>query len=452
MLILYDGIFVTVDKEGHIYQNAAIVIEKNRIREIGSAKEILEKYKDNDCSKISCKGKAVFPGFVNTHIHTAQSIVRGVAEDLGRAPSYTPTVPQGDDLSDEESYVFSLLGAATALRFGSTTINDNYAHAMINAKAFETLGLRAVVSERVHDMVFSKLAEGCYEQDVSLGEALLEKNIQLLEKYSDQSGRITACLGPHAPDTCSRELLERIAKLYEKYEVPITTHLAQSSMEVKRVQDVYGVSSTKLLEECGLVNKHLMAAHGVFLQDEEIAILRKNDAQIVHIPEGNAKAGSIARIQYMKEQGLNVSIGTDNGAANMIENMRMALVAGRILNHCVTSPSSEEMLKMATIQGARALHRDSEIGSIEAGKLADLVVIDYDRLHLTPCTNVVGNLVHLGLGNDVDMVIVDGEIVVRDGKVLNIEEKEVMQDARRIAELKWLHSSPDLNQKYTYVF
>ncbi len=452
MLILYDGIFVTMDEERHIYQNAAIVIEKNRMIEIGGAEEILENYKNHDCSRISCKGKAVFPGFVNTHIHTAQSIVRGVAEDLGRAPSYTPTVPQGDDLSDEESYVFSLLGAATALRFGSTTISDNYAHAMINAKAFETLGVRAVVSERVHDMIFSRLAEGCYERDVSLGEALLEKNVQLLEKYSNPKGRITACLGPHAPDTCSRELLLKVSKLSEKYRVPITTHLAQSAMEITRVKDVYGISSTKLLEECGLVNEYLMGAHGVFLQDEEIEILSKNHGQIVHIPEGNAKAGSIARIQYMKEQGLNISIGTDNGAANMIENMRMALVAGRILNHCVTDPSPEEILQMSTIQGAKALHKDSEIGSIEVGKLADLVVIDYDRLHLTPCINVVGNLVHLGLGNDVDMVIVDGEIVVRDGKVLNINEKELMRDARRIAELKWLHSSPGLNQKYTYVF
>ena len=121
-MILYDGIIVTMDSECSVYKDAALVIEENKIKQIGDKNTILEKYKDSETCKISCKGKVIFPGFVNTHIHTALSIVRGAAEDLGRAPSYTALVPQGDDLSEEESYVFSLLGAATALRFGSTLI------------------------------------------------------------------------------------------------------------------------------------------------------------------------------------------------------------------------------------------------------------------------------------------------------------------------------------------
>lgn len=452
MMILYDGIIVTMDSERNIYKNAALVIEENKIKQIGDKDTILEKYKDSGISKISCKGKAIFPGFVNTHIHTAQSIVRGVAEDLGRAPSYTALVPQGDDLTQEESYVFSLLGAATALRFGSTLIGDNYAHSMTNARAFETLGIRAVVSERVHDMVFGKLASGVYEKDETLGNELFEKNMELFEKYPDKNGLINPCLGPHAPDTCSKELLLRIADMAQKYEVPITTHLAQSQQELDRVKEVYGVSSTKLMQECGLLNDRLLAAHGVFLQEKDICELGKAGGNIVHIPEGNAKAGAIADIKKIKEKGINVTIATDNGAANMIENMRMALVAGRIRNHCVVEPKPEEILTMATLNGAKALHMEEKLGSLEEGKLADIVIIDYDNLHMTPCTNVVGNLVHLGLGNDVETVIVDGKIVVDQGKVLAIEEKEVMRDARRIAELKWLKSNPDLEKKWMYIF
>ena len=136
----------------------------------------------------------------------------------------------------------------------------------------------------------------------------------------------------------------------------------------------------------------------------------------------------------------------------MIENMRMALVAGRIRNHCIAEPKPQEMLTMATVNGALALHMKDRIGSLEEGKLADIVIVDYDNLHMTPCTNVVGNLVHLGLGNDVETVIVDGKLVVNQGKVLAIEEKEVMRDARRIAELKWLKANPDLEKKWMYMF
>lgn len=453
MYLLYDGIILTMDREERVLHDSAVVIEGNKIEEIGSGRELLRKYAAMPgCEKISCEGKAILPGFVNTHIHSAQSIVRGMAEDLGRAPSYTPTVPQGDELSDEESYVFALLGAATAMRFGSTTVSDNYAHAMVNAEAFEQIGIRAVVSERVHDMIFPLLAQGKYEKDAKLGEDLLQKNVDVLEKYSDPNGLITACLGPHAPDTCSRELLRETAKLYEQYKAPVTTHLAQSQMELARVREQYGVSSTELLEECGLLNPHLMAAHGVFLTEENINRLAEHSVQMVHIPEGNAKAGSIARIKLMRDKGINVSIGTDNGAANMIENMRMALVCGRILDQSVTCPSSKDILKLSTINGAKALHMEDKIGSIEEGKLADLILVDLDRLHMTPCIDVVGNLVHLGLGNDVETVFVNGKITVQNGKVLGIDEKHLMKSARRIAEQKWLKSNGNIPKQYIYTF
>lgn len=452
MIILYDGMIITMDAEKHCYQKKAIVIDQNKIIGIEDQETIFEKYKANDVKWVDCKGKVIYPGFVNTHIHTAQSIVRGVAEDMGRAPSYTSSVPQGDDLTDSESYVFSMLGAMGALKFGSTIISDNYAHAAANAKAFDELGIRAIVSERVHDMIFYGLADGKYEKDDELGQELLDKNLELLETYRDPEGRIKACLGPHAPDTCSKELLIKIGEYAEKYHVPITTHLDQSRMEKARVLSEYGVSSAELMKSCGLLNDRLLAAHGVFLAEDEMELLREAGVHLVHIPEGNAKAGAIARIADMQEMGINVVIGTDNGAANMIENMRMALVSGRILKGCITKPAPIDILRMATGNGAKALMMADKIGSIEVGKYADLVIVDYDKPHMTPCTNAIGNLIHLGLGNDVDTVIVNGEIVVEKGIVLRVDEKEIMRDARRIAQLKWSKSNPDLDKKYMYIF
>lgn len=452
MFILYDGIIVTMNRDREVLKGQAIVTDKRLIKEIGPKDEILKKYSDIPFEKINCKGKVILPGFVNTHIHCAQSIVRGACEDMGRAPSYTAQVPQGDDLSDEESYVFSLLGAATALRFGSTLISDNYAHSKANAEAFEKLGIRAVVSERVHDMVFYSLADGIYEKDDALGEELFEKNMELFELYPDKEGLITPCLGPHAPDTCSKELLIRIAEAADKLKVPVTTHLAQSRQELKRVAEVSGLSPAAFMKECGLLNDDLLAAHGVYLDDEGIELLAKAKAHIVHIPEGNAKAGSIADIRKMREAGLNISIATDNGAANMTENMRIALIVSRILRGSIGESKPEQILEMATINGAKALKMEGRIGSLEEGKLADIVIMNLDCLHMTPCTNVFGNIVHLGTGRDIETVMVDGKIVVKDGKVLNIDEEQVMKDARRIAEYKWLKADPGLNKKNMYVF
>ena len=451
MVILYDGIFISMDQEDHVYHDSAIVIDNNRIVEIGDKKILLKKYQG--CKeKIDCHGRAVFPGFINAHIHTAQSIVRGVAEDLGRAPSYTKLDPQGDDLTDEVSYVYSLLGAAGAMRFGSTFINDNYAHSSASVRAFEQIGIRAMVSERVHDVKFHGLAEGKYEVDPKMGEELLEKNLALFEKYGKKQGKITCCLGPHAPDTCSQELLKKIAKLNETYATPVTTHLAQSNMELRRVKETYGCSSAELLRECGLLNEHLLAAHCVYLDKSSKKMIAESGSHIVHIPEGNSKAGSIAPIRELQDFGANVIIGTDNGAANIIENMRLALVSGRILAHSITQPAPIDILRMVTVSGAKALQRQNELGSIEVGKIADLVIINLDSFHMTPCTNVVGNVVHLGLGTDVETVIIDGKITVRNGKVLGIDEEEVRKDARKIAYYRWQEANPLLEKKYMYLF
>lgn len=443
--IMQGGKIVSCNEKQEIWDDKSILISNGKIKKIDSFDQLIKIAPES--TVIDCHGLVIYPGFVNTHIHCAQSIVRGMAEDLGRAPSYTSSVPQGDDLTDEESYVFSMLGAATALRFGSTTISDNYANAMINAKAFENLGIRAIVSERVHDMEFSYLAENKYIKNEKLGNELLEKNIFLLEKYSNVNGRITACLGPHAVDTCSEELLKKISDLYTKFQVPITTHLAQSRQELERVQSEYGMNSTQVLRDCGLANDSLLAAHGVFLSESEVSILADSHANMIHIPEGNGKAGSIAAVETFVQKGINVAIATDNGSANMIENMRIALILGRIRHGSVEWPKPEMLLPMVTLQAAKAVHMEHSLGSIEEGKSADLILISYDSLHMTPCMNVYGNLVHLGMGSDIKAVMVDGELVVKEGHITTIDESELIKDARRIARYKWYGVDASINEK-----
>lgn len=453
MIGLYDGLIVTMNHKREILKDSALIIKDNIIWDLGDIKEIRKKYAREEVEWISCWGRVLFPGFINCHIHAAQSIVRGVAEDMGRAPSYTSSVPQGDDLSDEESYIFSLLGAAGAMRFGSTLIGDNYAHAMVSSKAFKTLGIRAIVSERVHDMDFHGLGRKIYQRDEALGERLLDKNIELLETLgTDRNHLVTACLGPHAPDTCSRELLLKIGELSEKYPGRVTTHLAQSQMELDYVREIYHMSPVEHMEACGLLNQQLLAAHGVFLNEKDMGYLARKGVHLIHIPEGNAKAGAIAAVSRMRAMGINTAIGTDNGAANMIENMRMALVAGRIYNHSVTDPRPEEILEMVTVNAAKALGMEEKIGSLEKGKKADVVIINYNQFHLTPCTNVIGSLVHLALGNDVETVYIDGKKTVEKGHVVGLDEVKLMREARRIGQIRWQQANAQLDRKKMYVF
>lgn len=450
--VLDGGVIVTMSAQRDILHDCALVIKGNYIETIGPSAAIRSTYRDR-AEFIDCRGKVLFPGLINTHIHAAQSMVRGVAEDMGRAPSYTRSVPQGDDLSAEESYVMSMLGAATAMKAGSTLISDNYAQAMSNAAAFDELGIRAIVSERVHDVDFYGLPTGIYRVDEKLGEELLNKNIALIEKWQDNpEGRITACLGPHAPDTCSVDLLKRMAVLADRYDLPVTTHLAQSKQELQRIADVYQTSPANYLKTCGLLNRRLLAAHCVFIEDEDIALLAANNVNVIHIPVGNAKAGSIARTRDMQQRGINVAIGTDNGSGNMIENMRLALIAGRILGKSVTAQQPDTVLEMATVNGAAAIGMADQLGSLEAGKKADIVIMDYNQLHLTPCMNIIGNLVHLATGSDVHTLFIDGRPVLQDYRLTTIDEEQLKSEARAVALRRWEAVNHECKKKNMFIF
>ena len=452
LTILSGGFVVTMNERRQILKNGSLVISNDKIREIGPTEDILGKYWDKKAKRISCRGHMILPGCVNTHIHCAQSLVRGIAEDMGRAPSYTSSVPQGDDFFPDQSYLFGMLGAATALRYGSTTISDNYACEAEEAKAFQKLGIRAVVSERVHDMDFHYLSQEKYVKDPGLGEELLQKNIDLLEKYSNPAGRITAAVGIHAADTCSREFLKKVRRETEKYQVPTTLHLSQSLMENRQIREKYNMTPTQLLEDCGFLNENLMAAHCMNVSEDDIRQLAHAGAQIVHIPEGNAKSGRIAPVSEMRDAGLNIAIGTDNGGGNMLENMRMALISERIRKASIPVSWPMKVLEMATIGGARALHMDDKIGSLEEGKKADIITVRFDSLHMTPAANAVGTLVHMGCGTEIDLVMVNGKILVEDGHLTSINEEELIRQCSRQASEMWRRADPEFDDNLEFLY
>ncbi len=443
--ILKSALIITMNQERKIWNQASLVIENERIAAIDTD-EVIEKSFRAD-KVIDCQGKVLLPGFVNLHTHQTLSIIRGVAEDMGTAPAYTKSVPQGYQLSEEESNTMALLGAAEALKFGSTYILDMYTNCSVNAKAFATLGMRANVCEMVHNMDFSTLYKREYQVDEKLGEELLNRNIALLEHWNNHP-LIDTCVGLHAPDTCSTSFIRKILDVKEKYHVKIATHLAQSIEEVEQIKQISnGLSSVEFYKENGVLSKDLIAAHCIYVNEQDIELLKNNQVNIAHIPEGNAKGGMAAPLKAFLDKNINVTLGTDNGSADMIETMRMGLCISRILTEGF-SVMPMEMLEMATINGARAIGRDKDLGSLEKGKLADVLILDFRKPHLVPCLNPVGTILHTGLGSDIQMVFVNGEMVVQNGKLLKVNEEELLKEAQQIAERRWLAVNHDLNSYY----
>jgi 5-methylthioadenosine/S-adenosylhomocysteine deaminase len=381
----------------------------------------------------------IIPGLVNVHTHTILTMVRGVAEDMGFAPAYTPGVPHGHEVTPDEAVALARLGALEAMLFGSTLINDSYVHADKTLPAMAELGLRVSTCSRIHDVDFSRVHLGEWQHDPKIGEATLERAVQLYEKWNGAfEGRAGVQFTPHAPDTCSRVLLETVADLSEKRSAHVATHLSQSRLENRRIAERENCTPTQLLNSVGLLNNRLIAAHGIYMTDADIEMAGKAGIHLAHIPKGNATGGQIAPTRKFAAAGMNLTLATDNMHADMIEVMRWALCMGRVQYDKIDDQWQPcDMLHMATQAGAEAMGLGDLIGSLEAGKRADFVCINLKRPHLVPRVNVLGNLVHTGQGRDVSMVVVDGRIVAKDGRPCFADHDAILRDAEQAAQALW---------------
>ncbi len=427
--IINDVTIVTMNEDRDVLHNSSLVIEGDRISWIGNQKDLPGRYQAYE--KQSYPGHVVFPGFVNIHTHAALSILRGIGDDMGVAPAYSPKIPQGVFLSPEDCHAYSLLGGLEALKFGTTCIVDNYIYAHEAAKAFANLGMRAVVSERLHDANLVLVPENRYEFDAALGDALLQKNIELIEHWEGaEDGRIKTRLGPHAPDTCSTGYLEKISAMADDMDKGLVIHHSQSPREVRQIKERSGLSVARYLESIGLLGPDMIAGHCIFVDDDEKTLLATTKTHVSHQSGSNSKGGMMAPIVDLKKAGANIGLGTDNMAGDMIEVLRLAVCTARMREENNQALNAIDVLEMATINGAKALGLESEIGSLEAGKKADIVLIDFDQAHLYPIVDPVANLVHNGLGSDVKTVFVDGQKLISDGKHVFFDEPELLQDVQ----------------------
>lgn len=431
-LLIHGGTIVTM-REDKIIRDGATVIENGTIVDVGKSEEILQKY-GSGYEKINAKGRVVVPGLVNTHQHAAMSLLRGYADDLPLQEWLEKWIwPIEGLMTAEDIYVGSLLTAVESIMGGTTTINTMY-HYMPReneAKALAEAGVRGVVGHV------------CFSWRKDEDRRALE---DLAKNWHDKAGGlIRVSVDPHAPYTVDPEymkelkiLREELNRKYGSKNAPIIWHMhvAETFDEADKIRKAFNVDVgggvMEYLDSLGVLNEHVIAAHCVALTDRDMAVMKARGVKASHNPVSNLKlASGISPVPKMLEHGVTVSLGTDspcsNNAADMFEVMKVAALLHKGVNRNPTVLSAQQVLKMATLDGARALCWDNEIGSIEVGKRADLAIINFEKPHLCPLYNEFSHLVYAAKSSDVETVIINGKIVMENRRLTTLDVYKVME-------------------------
>lgn len=376
---------------------------------------------------IDGRGKLAMPGLVNTHTHAAMTLLRGVAEDLPiKEWLETKVFPLEDKLDGEAVNWGTKLAALEMIRTGTTTFADFYFFMEDAARAVEESGLRACLSRGLTDIA------GGGEQRLSEARALFRN------WHGQADGRITTALAPHAPYTCSPAFLEQVVEAAHQMDVGIFTHIDEGRGEEEEFQKRYGISEVAMLEKVGLFTRPVVAAHCVHVSEPDLDILARNGVVVAHNPTSNMKLSSgAAPVRRMLEKGIRVGIGTDGAASNndldMFEEMRLAALLQKLVTADPTSLPASQVVAMATREGAAALGLSGVTGRLEAGLAADLVLLNWRQAHFAPWHDPYSNMVYAAHGLDVEMTIVNGRILLENGRVLSLDEERVLFESERMA-------------------
>ncbi|RDV83603.1 amidohydrolase family protein [Ammonifex thiophilus] len=408
-----------------IIKNGAIAVEDGRIAYVGPAEEAPSDFRPNRV--LRGPNFVALPGLVNAHTHAAMTLFRGYADDLPLKRWLEEAIwPLEAKLRGEDVYWGTLLACAEMLLGGTTTFADMYFFMDEVAEAVDKSGMRA------------SLARGLIGTLPGADKALKESEEFVRRWHGGAGGRVTCMLGPHAPYTCPPAYLEEVVGLAEKLRVGIHIHVSETAHEVEEIRRQYGCSPVEMLEKAGVFRVPVLAAHGVHLSREDMEILARYKAAVVHNPESNMKlASGIAPVTELLAAGVTVALGTDGAASNnnldMWEEMRTAALLAKVSCKDPEALPAYQALEMATLGGAKALGLADQIGTLEVGKRADIVLVDLARAHLQPPHDPISHLVYAARASDVDTVIVDGRIVVEGGRLITLDLGEIMARCRESA-------------------
>lgn len=398
-----------------------ILIENNIIKKI---EKDIDKEIDVD-EKINAKNMLVMPGLVNTHTHLAMSIFRGYKTDKKLMDWLENAIfPVEDKLKPEDIYWNSYLSCLEMIKSGTTTCNDMYLGMNKTLEAINDTGLRAVVA-------------WCIKDD-SIKDKV-EQTREYAKRYNnDENGKIRIYVSADAPHTCNPDTIKLCVDLAKELNTGIHIHLAETIDEETKIKSRYDKRSTEYLNDLEVFDVPVVLAHGIYVSDSDIEILKKIKGGISHNPISNCKLSSgICDVVKLRKNGINIGLGTDGIGStttmDMFEEMKTAAYLQKVNTMEPSSISAYDILKMATIEGAKVLGMENEIGSLEPGKKADMIFIKTDKLHMCPANDVCANLVYSSNGADVESVMIDGKVIMQNRKMLNLDEKQVMRQVKKIA-------------------
>lgn len=420
-LMVENGLLLSMDPTMGILEEGAIGIRGGSILEIGPTHDLRRRYQPGRV--LDASGCAVMPGLINGHTHAPMTIFRGLADDLPLMEWLEKYIfPVEAHLRAEWVRCGALLACAEMLLSGTTTFCDMYLFEEEVARASKEAGMRALVGEVLYD--FPSPNYGPIEEGFRYTEELIQR------WQGDPLVRIA--VEPHAPFTCSPQLLREARKLADSYQVPLITHLSETRHELQLVQETYGLSPVRHLQSLGILDGPTIADHVVWVDEQEIQILKEHGVGVVHNPESNMKlASGVAPVEKMLKAGLAVGLGTDGAASNndldLFREMDSAAKLHKVFSGNPAAMEASTVLSMATCLGAKALGMDKLVGSLEPGKRADLILVDLGGAHLSPKHNLVSHLVYAARGSDVKAVVVEGRILVQGGKLLNLDLKDILE-------------------------
>lgn len=428
-LIVFGDYVISMDAESSVYADGAVAVDDGVILAIGTAKEITDEY--SAAETLAGDGRIVMPGLINGHSHAAMTILRGVADDLGLMDWLNNYIfPAEVQFVDPELVrIGTELACWEMIRGGTTTFVDMYYYPDTIASVVDSCGMRALISSTVIDQ---------RSPDAENAADSIQKGIGFIERWKDKNSRITPIFGPHANYTLNAEQLQATRAAANAHGVGISIHMSESPFELQYSKDTFGATSVEFYESIRFFDGHTIAAHMVWPTEAEIAILAERQVGVIHNPTSNMKiASGISPVSQMLEAGVRMGLGTDGAASNndldMWEEMRLAALLQKVDRMDPTVMSAATVLNMATHGGAIAIGLGDTIGSLEAGKRADLIQVSFNDVHHIPTYDVISHLVYVTDEQDVATVVVDGNVLMKDGEMLTIDTGRLTAEAKALA-------------------
>ncbi|PYQ74401.1 MAG: hypothetical protein DMG04_10520 [Acidobacteria bacterium] len=435
---------VTVDA---VQDDVALAVDGDKIAAIGATDAIVKTYPNAEI--YDGRGKVLLPGLINCHAHLAATLERGFNEDFGFPNSARLAIRPASLLQGEEGTLMVTIGALEAIRTGTTTIVENSGGISRSAAALAQTGLRCVFAESVRDsenVAGPMSPEGLARSETPrFSPRLRDEGMQRINDlfttwHGAKQGRISVFPAAALAETASPELLQAVRAFAEKHDLGYTIHLSQSRAEVDFMVRHHGVRPPAFLAKHGFLGPRLFAAHCRYVDDADVALLGKSGTIISHQAAMAANRGVIPPIAALRAAGCPIANGTDNNTNDLFEVMRVALLTERISRNDPNPglrPQPEDMLEDATLGGARAVRQAKLLGSLEVGKKADLIVVNTQRAHLVPAGRIVSAWIHNGQPSDIESVIVDGQFIMRNRKVLTMDEDGIIAEADKVGRRIW---------------